>query len=61
VNLSDLPEEDLARLRAYQRARLDEEKELVIAALLKEPSQRTEREHRIVAYSRWGTASGCGY
>ena len=38
----------------------EREIELVIAALLKAPRERTGRERRIVAYSRYGTAPGCG-
>lgn len=64
MDLSDLPpvEEPLARLAAYRKARADEqERERVVAALLKKPSDRTEREQRIVAYSRYGTGNSCGY
>ena len=62
MNLADLPSGDLERLEMYRRARAEEEeREKVVQALLKAPEERTEREKRILAYSRYGTASGCGY
>ena len=62
MNLADLPSGDLERLEVYRRARAEEEeREKVIQALLVAPEERTEREKRILAYSRYGTASRCGY
>jgi hypothetical protein len=61
MNLDELPSGDLDRLAAYRRARAEEEKEMVIQALLKEPSERTAKDWTWIQYSRFGTASGCGY
>ncbi len=60
MNLSALPDEPLERLAAYQRAR-DEDRDRVEAALAKKPEERTPGEGRIIAYSPFGTAAGCGY
>jgi hypothetical protein len=60
MNLSDLPADSLERLARYQQAR-DEERQRIMAVLSKEPSERTPTEERLIAYSEFGTASGCGY
>jgi hypothetical protein len=59
-SIAEFPDEG-ARLREWQRRRADEEKEMVIQALLKEPSERTAKDWTWIQYSRFGTASGCGY
>lgn len=60
MDLNTLPNDPLDRLRAYQRAR-EEEEERVNKASKKPPSERTEADWIVLSYSPFGTANSCGY
>ncbi len=61
----EIQADGIARLQWWQHRRhMDEaqrkEREMVQAALSKLPKDRTAQDNAAIAYSRWGTAAGCG-
>ncbi len=58
MDLDSLPDDPLARLASYQRARAEEER-LVAEALAVPPAERTPAQEAAIAYSPLGTAAGC--
>jgi hypothetical protein len=58
VNLKDLEGlSDRERLAAYQKARAEEEKEIVRAALAVPVGERTKAQHYAIAHSPFGTGN----
>ena len=65
MNLNELPEDDLERLKVYRSTRQQEEREKVrnLKARYAEGLPLTEREWTILSFTPApdGLASGCGY